>query len=178
MEENMDFTKPSAGQSALYYGLLLGVALIVVHLILYLLDLQRETAASIVTIAVTIAGMALAAMDYRNKKWKGFISYGKAVKIAFLTILFASIIFAAYTFVYHSFINPADIQETKLKAIQDVYNMGMEPAQEEQALKWQDYIHTPQVYFFITIFFNLFIGIILALLIAIFIKKEEKPSIS
>jgi ABC-type phosphate transport system permease subunit len=178
MEENLDFTKPSAGQSALYYGLLLGIALIVVHLILYLLDFQKERAASVVTIIVTVAGMAMAAMDYRNKKWKGYITYGKAVKIAFLTIMFASIISAAYMFIYHSAINPADIQENKLNAVQEIYNMGMDPAQEEQALKFQDVIHTPIAYSFISIFFSLIIGIVIALLIAIFIKKEEKPSIS
>jgi hypothetical protein len=178
MEENMEFTKPSAGQAALYYGLLLGVALIVVHLVLYLLNLQKETAASIVSVLVTIAGISLAALDYRNKKWNGYISYGKAVKIAFLTILFAAIIGAAYTFVYHSYINTADIQEAKITAQQRIYEMQMEPAQEAQALKWQDYIHTPLVYSLLSIFFNLLIGIVLALLVAIFIKKEEKPSIS
>ena len=64
-----------------------------------LANIQKETSGMVVSIVAIIAGMVLATLDYRNKKLKGFISYGKAVKIGFLTMLFADFIVAPYNFV-------------------------------------------------------------------------------
>ena len=173
MEEKL----PSAGQSALYYGLLLGVALILVHLILYLADIQKETSGFVVSVIVMIAGVVLVSLDYRNKKWKGFITYGKAVKIGFLTMLFAGIIVAAYTFMYHSYINTNDIMEAKMEGMQQIYNLNLEPEAESQQLKLQEYIHTPLVYTGGAVFSYAILGLIISLITSIFIKKEENVSL-
>lgn len=173
----MEEKSPSAGQSALFYGLLLGVAMIVVHLILYLANIQKETSGIVVSFIVMIAGVVLASLDYRNKKLKGFISYGKAVKIGFLTMLFAAFIVAPYTFVYHGYINTNDILEAKIEATQDIYNMGMESEQEEQWIKIQEFVHTPLVYAGGALLTYPFFGIIIALITSIFIKKEENVSL-
>lgn len=179
MEESKPvFTKPSAGKAALSYGLILGAVLVVLHLILFLLDIQEGTTGFIITLVVIIAGITMATLDYRNKKWNGFISYGKAVKIGFVTMLFAAIIVAVYTFVYHSYINPADIRDAKIEATQQIYNLGLEPEAEAQALKMQEFIHTPPVYALATILSYALIGIIISLIISIFIKKEEFSSLS
>lgn len=173
----MEEKSPSAGQSALYYGLIVGVAMIVVHLILFLASMQKETAGIIISLAVITAGIVFVSLDYRNKKLNGFISYGKAVKIGFLTMLFAAFIVAAYTFVYHSYINPNDIQEAKIEAAQQIYNYGLDPEAEAQQLKIQEYVHTPIVYAVGAIFSYAILGIIIALITSIFVKKEENVSL-
>ena len=174
----MEEKKPSAGKSALYYGLLLAVALIVVHLVLYLADYHTSTGGIVISMLVLVAGIVVASLDYRNKKLGGFISYGKAVMIGFLTVLFASFIVAIYTFVYHSNINPGEIQEAKIEAAQNIYDMELEPAQEEEFLKWADIMNTPVASAVTVIFMNALIGIVAALLTSIFIKKEEHVSLS
>ncbi len=173
----MEERNPSAGQSALYYALLLSVAVIVVHLVLYLLDASQSTVGMIFSFLVLIGGVVMAQLDYRNKKWGGYISYGKAVKIGFLTMLFASVIVAVYTFVYHSYINTADILQAKTDAIQQIYNMGMDPGTEAQQVKIQEFVHTPLVYGLGTIFSYAVIGIVISLITSIFIKKEENISL-
>ncbi|MDT8394670.1 MAG: DUF4199 domain-containing protein [Bacteroidales bacterium] len=179
MEENKPvFTKPSAGKAALTYGLILGAVLIVLHLILFLLNIHKGTTGFIITLAVIIAGITMATLDYRNKKWNGFITYGKVVKIGFVTMLFAAIIVAVYTFIYHGYINPADMRDARIEATQQIYNMGLDPEAESQALKMQEFIHTPLVYSLATIFSYALMGIIISLVVAIFIKKEESPSLS
>jgi hypothetical protein len=177
MEENENMElKPSAGQSALYYGLLLSVALIVVHLVLFLTDLQTSTVGMVISFLVLISGVVVAQMDYRNKKWGGYISYGKAVKIGFLTVLFASFILAVYTYVYHGYINTSDILDAKLKAQQEIYNLGLNPDSEAQQLKIQEFVHTPIVYAVGSIFSYAFFGIVISLITSIFIKKESTAS--
>ncbi len=173
----MEEKKPSAGTSAIYYGLLLAVALIIVHLILYIADFHQSTGGFVVSMLVLAAGIVIASLEYRNKKLGGYISYGKAVKIGFLTVLFASFIVAAYTFVYHNTINPGEMQQAKIKATQKIYDMNMDDAQETEALKWADYMNTPVVYAVGAIFMYALIGIVMALITSIFIKNEEPLSL-
>lgn len=174
----MEEKKPSAGKSALYYGLLLAVALIIVHLVLYIADFHKSTGGFVISMLVLAAGIVVASLDYRNKKLGGFISYGQAVKIGFLTVLFASFIVAIYTFVYHSNINPGDIQQAKIEAAEWIYEMDYDSEQEEQSLKWADKMNTPVTYAVVAIFMYALIGIVMALIISIFIKKEEYVSLA
>ena len=173
----MEEIKPSAGQSALYYGLLLAVVFILVHLVLYLVDQSKETAGIIVSVVIFIAGVVVVQLDYRNKKCGGFLSYGRTVKIGFLSVLFASFMVAVYMFIYLSYINPGEMLQAKTDAIQDVYNMGMDPDGEAQAVKIQEFVHTPIVYALFTIVTYAFMGIIAALITSIFIKKDEQVSL-
>lgn len=174
MEEKL----PSAGKSALYYGLVLGVALIVVSLILYLVEQQKEPAGIAIGTIALVAGIVLVQLDFRNKKLGGFISYGKAVKIAFLTMIFTGIIVALYTFVYHSYINTNDLLETRTEQIQGIYNRGMDAATEEQSIKWIEMTTTPLVSAIMVFISYPIIGLIIALLSSIFIKKDENVSLS
>lgn len=173
----MEAKTPSAGQSALYYGLLMAVVLIVTHLIMYLVGQSRETPGMIISTLVFVAVIVLVQLDYRNKKCGGFISYGRAVKIGFLSILFASFMVAIYMFLYLSQINPAEMMEAKMEAMQQVYNYGLSPEAEAQSIEYQEMIHRPVVYAIITIFSYAFMGIIVSLITSIFIKKEEHVSL-
>lgn len=173
MEEKL----PSAGQSALYYGLLYAVAAIVLHLVLYLTDLGESTVGMVLGIVVMIGAIVIAQLNYRNVKWGGYITYGKAVKIGFLTLLFSSFIIAIYMYIYYDFINPGEILQRKTEAIQGIYDYGMDPESEDQAVRMQEMVHTPLVYGVFTIFTYAVWGIIISLITAIFIKKEKDASL-
>jgi len=167
----------SAGQSALYYALLAGIAFILTHLILYIADIGDTTPGQVINFVVFIVAIVIIQLNFRNKKLGGYISYGKAVKIGFLSMLFASFIVAIYMFIYLSYINPGEMAQRLLDAQQEIYNMGMSPEQEAQSLEMQEYIHTPTVYAIFTIVGYAVMGIILSLITAIFVKKEEKVSL-
>ena len=173
----MEEKTPSAGQSALYYGLMLAVLFIVVHLVLYIAGQNKETVGQVISLIIFIGAVIFVQLDYRNKKCGGFISYGRAVKIGFLSVLFSSVIVAIYMFIYLSFINPAEIQQALIDAQQQIYEMGMSSDEEAQALKFQEYIHTPATYAIFTPFGYAFMGIIVALITSIFIKKDEKVNL-
>jgi hypothetical protein len=173
----MEEKAPSAGQSALYYALLIAVVAIIVHLVMYLLDMSGETPAQIIGALIFIGMIVYVQIDFRNKKLGGFISYGKAVKIGFLSVLFASVIVAVYMFVYHSAINPGELEQNKIEGIQGVYEYGLEPEDEASWVKMQEFIHTPLVYALSTILSYAIMGIIITLITSIFIKKEEQVSL-
>jgi len=173
----MEQKTASAGQSALYYALLTGIALILSHLILYIAGIHQDTSGQIISMVIFIAAIVVVQLDFRNKKLGGFISYGKAVKIGFLSILFASFIVAIYMFIYLSYINPGEMAQRLIDAQQEVYNYGMSPEQEASQLSLQEKIHTPLTYAIFTIAGYAVMGIIVALITAIFVKKEEKVSL-
>lgn len=173
----MEDKAPSAGQSALYYALLMGVVFVMVHLILYIADIGKDTSGQVISFAIFVAAIVVVQLDFRNKKLGGFITYGQAVKIGFLSMLFTSFIMAIYMFIYLSYINPGEIAQQLLDAQQEIYNYGLSPEQEAQSLKMQDYIHTPITYAVFTIVAYAIIGILVALITSIFIKKEEKVSL-
>jgi len=174
----MEKKLPSAGKSALYYGLVLGVALVVLSLILYLVDQQKEVAGIVIGTLALVVGIVLVQLDFRNKKSGGFITYGKAVKIAFLTMIFTGIIVAVYTFVYHSYINTNDLLETRNEQIQGIYNRGLDAATEEQSIKWIEMSTTPLVSALGALISYPLLGLIVSLISSIFIKKDENVSLS
>lgn len=169
-----DFAKPSIVQSALYYGLIFGVALIIMNLIFYLADLQQSTAGIVISIIVMVGGIFLASLDFRNKKLNGFISYGKAFKIGFLTMLFAAVIVTIYTYIYHMYINPADLIAAKNERIQEVYNGGYSPEQEAQTIKYIENFTTPIIATVAAFFSSIIMGALVSLITSIFVKKEDK----
>jgi hypothetical protein len=169
----MEEKAPSVGQSALYYALIIAVVAIVVHLVTYLLDMTGGMAATIIGTVIFIGMIVYVQLDFRNKKLGGFITYGKAVKIGYLSVVFASIVVAVYMYVYHTAINPAEAQQNLIEAQQGIYEYGLDPAQEEAQLKMQEYIHTPVGYALATILSYAVIGIIITLITSIFVKKEE-----
>lgn len=173
----MEEKTASAGQSALYYALLAGVALILTHLILYVAGIHESTAGQVVSFLIFVAAIVVIQLDFRNKKLGGFITYGKAVKIGFLSILFASVIVAIYMFIYLSYINPGEMTQRLLDAQQEIYNYGLSPEQEAQSLEMQEYIHTPVTYAIFSVVGYAVMGILVALITAIFVKKEEKVSL-
>ena len=174
----MEEKSPSAFKATLTYGILLGVAMIVLHLVMFLLDMHKNQNLSYITLVLILIGMTVGTIDYRNKKLNGFISYGQAVKIGFLTILFAAIVSAVYTYIFYSAISPGDLQDIRMEQAQDVYNRNLDPDAEAQMLKWQGYFITPFVLSFGSVIFYAIPGILIALFIAIFLKKEEKVNLS
>lgn len=174
MEEN----SPSAFKATIIYGILLGVAMVVVHLVMFLLDMHKQQTTFYITLVLTLIGMALAIIDYKNKKLNGYISYGKAVKIGFLTILFASIVGAVYTYIFYAAISPGDLQDISLEQTQNIYNQNLDPDAEAKALEMQGYFLTPFAMAISNIVTYSFIGILIALFISIFLKKDEKVNLS
>ncbi len=172
--------KPSAGQAALYYGLIFAAGMIISHLIMYLADIKNESIAFGVFIVLMAVGIILASLNYRNKKWKGFISYGKAVKIGFLTVLFGAILVTPYTIVFNAYVDKSQIVEQRIEAKSSLDaqfpNAKTDPEQKKQravAEKWIDYMVSPVSYGVFGLLAYAFFGIIISLLTSIFIKRDE-----
>lgn len=182
MEDNTPLKKsPSVAQWTLTYALLLGFGMIVVSLIFFLFDVHKNLAAIIVSGVLLVAGLAYVMYHFRQELG-GNISYGKSVKSGFLPMLFAGIIIAGYTYVYDVYINPDELVNDHSKELVKEKekidnNASLDKDGKTIALKQKTmelkYKYTPWVRA-IGGFVNFaVIGIVLALIIAIFIKRQE-----
>ncbi len=170
-EENIS-KKPFLKQ-AMNYGAILGIALIVYSLILYLLNLSTERFLSYVTYVIIIIGLYLAAKKYRDEYHPEMFSYGKALGFSFVVIIFAAFLSAFYTYIFFQFIDPGQIDKMMLLAEEQLYNRGISEAEIEMSIEITRKMMTPSWLAIMGFLGTVFAGFIIALITSIFIKKTQ-----
>lgn len=169
MEEN----KTSVGVIALGYGAMLGVALIIFSLLLYVLDLQQNRFLGYLSFVIILAGVWLVQLNYRKKYMGGYMIYSKAFMVGFLTIIFASILAGIYTFIFFKYIDPNAMAEAKQIAEQSMIKQGMTDQQIDRSMAIMEKFQTPGWFTAWGVLANIIIGTILVLITSIFTKKED-----
>jgi hypothetical protein len=169
MENQKSTIKPS-----LTYGLYLGIALILFSLIMYLLDVDRESKLMWVSYLIMAGGLFWAMISFRDKINGGFVSYGKAFGTGFWTGLFAAIIGSIFTYIYVTMIDPGMIEEILFKAEEQILESSpnMSDEQLEQALSMTEKFTSPIMITIWGFVANVIFATILSLIIAIFVKRE------
>ena len=173
----MEEMKPSAGQSALFYGLILSAGVILLHLILFLFDASIFKPGFLLLLLILAVGISFVSYDYRNKKWGGYITYGKAVKIGFLSVLFSSVLIAIYNWMFYTYIDDALVVKVQDFLITAIKDFEMDTEEKAEAL-----VAIPKYYNAVsgaiaTVFLFAFWGIIISLITSTFIKKEKQLSL-
>jgi hypothetical protein len=172
----MEEKQRSSTQQALFYGMITGVILIVYSLILYIANLYTNRALGYVALLLLVAGMVYGTLEYRKTYGNGFLTYGKAFSLCFMIALFTSILTAIYTYFFAEFIFPGLSQEILEKAREEMMNSGREVTEEqiEIGLEWTRKFTTPVMMAILDLVTKVFFGVILSLLAALFLKKEDK----
>lgn len=124
----------------------------------------------------------------------GFMTYGKALKITYVIYAVTAIVGILFTVIFHNVIDPGYMErhrETMVKVSEGNFRKGMEMvgASEAQIMEAFDEqsealersiddqmkIYKDPAKMTLTIFVSLFLGILLALLAALFVRKNPKP---
>jgi len=166
----------SVSQHALLYGVITGVVLIVFSLILFLVNLHMNKTLNYISYIFIIGGMLLCSLDYRKKYLNGYMSYGKAFTACFLVGLYAAILSGIYTYFFAQFIHPGLVQELIEQARENVMaaNQNMSEEQLETALAYSTKFMSPPFLAIWGLIGTAIISTIISLILAIFIKKEDK----
>jgi len=167
MEQKSTFWK-----SAMVYGLYLALVLTLFSVILYVSGLILNTKVGYVSIVLTIAGIVIAQINYRNRELNGVISYGQAVGFGVAIMLFAGIVTALYTIVLYTFIDPSLIDQMKAVQEEALLGKGMSEDQIEAAMSMTSKMMTPAWMSVMGLFGSVFSGTIVSLLTSIFVKKQ------
>lgn len=166
----------SIAANSLWYGVITGAALIVFSLLMFLAGLHTKSYLNYIGYVILIGGMVWGTMEYRNKYLGGFMPYAKAFTSCFLIGLFAGVLIAIYTWVFAQYIHPGFIQElldiSREKIVESSANMSEE--QIEQALEMSAKFMSPVMMAVWSFLAYVFASAILGLIVAIFMKKEDK----
>lgn len=160
---------------SLIYGVYISVALIILTLIFYVLNLHLETWPGYIGYVVLLAGIVLASINYRDKRLGGYASYGQSFSSGFLAGLFAAIIVAVFTFFYMTMLGDNYAAEILQKAEENMLkqNPDMSDEQIDMALKWTENMTKPAWMAVWALLGNIFLSLIFSLIASIFIKKQE-----
>ena len=169
----MEEKKASMGIITLGYGALLGVALIIYSLLLYVLDLQENRALGFLSFVILLAGILLVQLNYRKKYMGGLLPYSKAFLVGLLSAIFASILVGIYTYIFFKYIDPNAMAEMAQRAEQELLKQGRTDAEIDMTMSWMKKFQTAGWYTTWAVIANIFVGAILSLLTAIFVKKED-----
>ena len=171
----MDEKKKSVSSNAVMYGALVAGVGIVYSLILYILDLSMNKWLGNVSFLFYIGGMIWGTLQYRKNSLGDYMSYSQAVSCAFQIGFYTAIMLAVYTFIFFNFIDPGMIDKILATTREQIVakNPQLSEDQVDKAVAISRYFTNSYVLPIMSLFMSAIFSIILALIIAIFIKKED-----
>lgn len=161
-------------KSAMTSGLILGLALIVFSVVLYILGIYKPpTWVGILNYVLIIGGIFYGQKKFRDDELGGYISYGKALGTGVLVALFASIIYGVYFYLLTAVIDPGYIDQIYAATEEALLEKGNSEDQVEQMLDAAKQYMTPIMLLVSSVIGFVFWGTIFALITSIFVKKNE-----
>jgi len=160
---------------ALTYGIYLGVALIILSLLFYVLDMYTYKWTEYIGYAFVLGFIIIASISYRDKHLNGLITYGQSFSVGFLTGLFAAIIASVFIYIFMIYIGD-DYKAIMMEQSEEEILKRSPDISDEQldvALKLAERLTRPGWLVVITFFGNLFFSVIFAFIVSIFVKKED-----
>lgn len=162
-------------KSTMNYGAMLGLALVIYSVILWMFGLTFSKPLGYLSYLLIIAGLYLGIRAFRDQESGGFISYGRALGVGTMIGLFAGVITGFFTFIMFKFMDPELVDKAILMAEEALYKRGMTEDQIEMAIKAQKMFMKPVIFAISSILGSVFMSFIFSLIISIFLKKEESP---
>ncbi len=156
-------------------GLILGLIGIIYSLVVYFLDLSFNKVQGYIFIVVQIGILYYLVKSYRDNFLHGNITFGQAVGAGVIICLYYSIISAVFTYILYAFIDP-DLVGKQLAFTEEMLQ-GRNIPQEaiDVNMRVQKKLMIPEVIAPLSIAGNMFWGVIISLITAIFVRKEGNP---
>jgi len=167
MEKNNSFFK-----AAVTNGVILGLALIVYSVLMYILGLNLKSFAGWLSYLVIILILVYTTKAYREKYMNNVMTYGQALGFGMLIITVGSLIYIIYNYIFITIIDPGYLDKVLAVAEEKMLERGMPDEQVEMALSMQKKMMNPimtSVWGFVG---SVFFGFIITLITSIFLKKE------
>ncbi|MEX2379804.1 MAG: DUF4199 domain-containing protein [Vicingaceae bacterium] len=172
MENFEENNRPSKVKSALNFGAILGLALAVISLITYILEMYSSSWIGWLGNIILILGVVWGIKRYRDEELGGFISYGQGVGYGTLIGLFAGIIISFVTYIYLNFVDDGMIQFILGEQEKSLYESGMSAEQTETMLKTTKMMTSPGAIAVFGVIGQVFFAFITSLIAMAFLKKD------
>ena len=171
----MEEKSTSTFKTGLTYGDILGLALIIYSVLLYVLDLNLNKYMGWISYIIIIGTIIYGTKKYRDDNLNGFISYGQALGLATIIVVFGALIHIIYTYFFISVIDPDYINKLLAATEEELLKKGMSDDQIEIAIAMQKKMMKPVLMTIMGFFGTVIVGVVLSLITSAFLKKEGDP---
>jgi ethanolamine transporter EutH len=176
--------KISPSKSALPYGILFGIFMVLEFVILYVLNIDPITNPTVGIVVNVLNYLVLPVIliiigcnNYKKKLNFGFISFGECLKIGVTICLIAGLIYALFSIVFN-LIFPEFMDEILKKTRQVMVQKSPELTSEQldMAMTMTKKFMSPALVVPVTVVMFSFIGLIYSLIIGAFVKNDKPQS--
>lgn len=175
-EETKTFGKsaePSVWKNALNYGMYTGGAYILFALLLYALDVNRESLVNYLGYAIIIAGIVMGTIHYRDKINNGHITFGKALGTGVIISLIVGVIGAIYAYLLFTYIDPTLAAQMLETVEQKLYDQGLSDEMIDQQLAMTKKFMSPVALTITSILGTVIVGTIVSLVTSAILKRTD-----
>jgi len=135
-------------------------------------DLQLRNKLGYIVLAIVGFMFYMYTVKYRENVMGGEITYGESFKFQLSMTVIYSIISTIYAYLLFAVLDPGMIENIKEMAAEELYKQNMAEEQIEAAIEMQAMFMTPEFMTVSTVFATFFTGLLLALIVSFFTKKE------
>jgi hypothetical protein len=172
----MEDNKTSLMKHVMTYGAIIGLALVVYSVLLYITGLTFNKSLGLIQYVVLFAGIYLGTKAYRDKVLGGFITYGKALGLGVLISVFVGIITVFFNFIMLRFVDPGLIDKYMAIMEETYQNSRFIPAGQVDAILEKSREAMTAVWALpVGVLSFSFIGFIISLITSAFVKKDPNP---
>ncbi len=174
----MEKKNTSVFYNGLIWGLILGFAIIIFNVILYMTGQFGNQALGWLVLLITVGILIMGLRSFRDQIRGGVMPFGPAFGFAVVAVLVSSLLASIYTYILVAVIDPGVIQIVKDAAIEK----GMErsggratPEMIEEGMEMMSWMWKPFMFAIMGFFSGGFMGTIAAIILAAIFKKDEDP---
>jgi uncharacterized membrane protein YeaQ/YmgE (transglycosylase-associated protein family) len=164
-----------------FYGLILAVSNIVLTLVFFFVGFQTDKIAEgrwfglIIPLAITIIVTCLGIKAAREEAENKTLSYGKGVGTGVLINLYSGVIGSIYGYIHFTYINPNFRDYVMNLTRQKWAEAHLSDAQMDAMEKGMRFMMSPIMSSLWGLITTVFIGLVVALVAAAFLKREPQP---
>lgn len=162
--------QPNIFKTSMTNGLILGV-LFSVNFLLNISNNVFLTLLSYGMVALIIVATYKLAVRFRENDCGGIITYGRSFSLILLSFFFAAIIASPIKYIYFQFINPGYLESMFAESITMFESLNFTVT--EEMYTQMESVLEPIMFTLQYIWVNTFLGILLALLLSFFVKKDK-----
>lgn len=165
-------------QNAIYktsmtWGLVLGIAMVLFSLVPYIFGIITPSKwVSVLSFAVTVAGIVIGQIKHRDGDLDGYIGYGRALATGILVMFFATVVYGVYFVCLIKIIDPQYMEKVITAQAESLYALGYTEDMVEMAIS-ATASFSPVFMFVTTVLGASLQGVLISLVSSAFVKRVQ-----
>ena len=156
------------------YGLYLGLLSIIMLIIMYVFNMEKNWGISSISFVFTVLIFVMGIKSLKSSN-NNFLKLGEAIKVGLGIAAVGGLVSAIYTFIHYSYIQPEFVENIRQQSLEKMIEQSpnLTNEQMETATKMTNVFTSPFAMSTFTLIGTLLLGIVISLISGLIMKKGE-----